>query len=126
MLGFFLKLVSGWKLLTNPTKSSILAVAMVLDTSLCFFRKPSNAICFIIKFNIRSQIRTLWKYCHVQRERDDKNKKILGREFMPLSQKYEEYWSFPFSHDVILKQNYIVIFILSSLVNICQNHNGLY
>ena len=43
MLRFFVKSVSGWKLLNNATKSSNLAVAMVLDTSLCiFFRKPSN------------------------------------------------------------------------------------
>ena len=43
MLGFFVKLVSGWKLLTSATKSSILAVTMVLDTSQCFITKPSSA-----------------------------------------------------------------------------------
>ena len=40
-----------------------------------------------------NQIRTLWKQCHVQRERDNKNMKICqfwGKGFMSLSQKYEE------------------------------------
>ena len=38
----------------------------------------------------------------------------------------KEYGNFPFSQDIILKQNYIVIFISLSLVNICQNFIGLY
>ena len=82
---------SVWKLITNATKSFILDVTMVLDTTLCFFRKPSNATCFIIHFTMCSQIRALWNCCHVQRERDDKNMKIChfwARGFM--SQKYEE------------------------------------
>ena len=54
-----------------------------------------------------------------------------GMEFMLLSQKYEErvrkeYGNFPFSHDIISKQNYIVIFISLSFVNICQNYVGIY
>ena len=56
---------------TNATISSILAVAMVLGTSVFFFRKSSNA-CFIIYFNMCRQIRILCKLCHGQRERDDK------------------------------------------------------
>ena len=31
-----------------------------------------------------------------------------------------------FSQDIMLKQNYMVIFISLSLVNICQNYIGLY
>ena len=38
-----------------------------------------------------------------------------GREFMSLSMK-KEYRNFPFSHDTVLKQNHIVIFISLSLV----------
>ena len=37
----------------------------------------------------------------------------------------KEYGNFPFSHDIILKQNYIVIFTSLSLINICQNYIGL-
>ena len=58
MLLFFVKLVSGWKLLSNATKNTNIGV--------------------------------------------------------------------PFSHDIILKQNYITILISLSLVNICQNYTGLY
>ena len=48
-----------------------------------------------------------------------------GREFVSLCQKYEkEYGNFPFSNDIILNQNYIVIFISLSLVKICQNYIG--
>ena len=37
------------------------------------------------------------------------------------------YGNFSFSHDIILKQNYIVVtFISLSLVNICQKCIGLY
>ena len=47
---------------------------------------------------------------------------IWGKGFMSLSQKYEErVRKFPF-----LVQNYIVIFISLSLVNICHNYIGLY
>ena len=131
MLGFFVKLVSGWKLLPNVTKSSNLTVVMVLDTSLQFYRKPSSATCFIIYFNMYSQIKTLWKQCHVQRERDDTNMKIcqyLGKEFMChwVKSMKKVYANFSFSRDINLKQNYIVIFILLSLVNICQNYIALY
>ena len=38
----------------------------------------------------------------------------------------QESGHFPFSHDIILKQNYIDIFIWLSLVIICQNYIGLY
>ena len=38
----------------------------------------------------------------------------------------KENTNIPFSRDIILKQNYIVMFIsLLSLVNICQNYIGL-
>ena len=59
-LAQFVKLFNGYKL-TNVPKGSILAVAMVLDTStsLCFFRKPFNATCLIICFNMCSHIMTL-------------------------------------------------------------------
>ena len=130
MLRFSLKLVSSWKLLTNATKSNILAVTMVLDISLCFFRKPSNATSFIIYFNMYSQTITLWKKYHVQRERDDNDMKICkfwGRELMSLSLKDKQrVRKFSFSHGIILGQNYIVIFISLSLVNSCQNYIELY
>ena len=93
MLRCFVKVVIDWNLVTNATNSSVVDVAMVLDTCLCFFRKSSNATCFIIYFNMWSQIRTLWKQFPVQRERDDKNMKICqfwSMGFMSLSQKYEE------------------------------------
>ena len=50
----------------------------------------SNATFVLTYFNSCSQIRTLCKKCHVQRERYDKNMKIWGRRFLSLSQKYEE------------------------------------
>ena len=39
-----------------------------------------------------------------------------------------EYGNFPFLYlyDIILQQNYIVIFVSFSLLNICQNYIGLY
>ena len=90
----YLKSSNRSKLLNNATRSSILAVTMVLDKSLCFFRKPPNATCFIIYFNMCSQIRTLWKQCqNVQRKKHEKIIKICqfwGTEFVSLSQKYEE------------------------------------
>ena len=48
---------------------------------------------------------------------------------MSLNQNMKkEYGNFPFLYlyDIILKQNYIVIFISFSLLNICQNYIGLY
>ena len=65
---------------------------MVLNTSLCFFRKPSNVTCFIIYFNIYSQIRTNVTF---KREGMIKIQKlsILGQGViwvMLLSQKYED------------------------------------
>ena len=46
---------------------------------------------------------------------------------MTLSQKYEKrVRKFSFFAHVILKQNYIVMFISLSLANICQNYTGLY
>ena len=130
MLGFFVKLVSRWKLIANETKSSILDVGIILDTSLCFFRKASNATCFIIHFNICSQIRTLWKWCHVQRKRGNKITKFVyfgaGNSYHWDRSMKNDYENFPFSNDINLKQNYIVIFVLLSLVSICQNYIGLY
>ena len=50
-----------------------------------------------------------------------------GKEFMSLSQSMmEEYINFPFSHNIILKQNYFVILIVLSFINNCQNYIGLY
>ena len=92
MSGFFVKLVSSWNLLIYTAELFILAAVMVLDKSLCFFRKNSNATCFIIHFNMCSQISALWKL-FIQRESDDKNmeiSKFWGKEFMSLTQKYEE------------------------------------
>ena len=65
---------------------------MVLNTSLCFFRKPSNATCFIIYFNIYSQIRTNVTF---KREGMIKIQKlsILAQgviSVMLLSQKYKD------------------------------------
>ena len=49
-----------------------------------------------------------------------------GREIMPLTQKYEErVWKFSFLARYHLKQNYIVIFISLSLVNLSRNYIGL-
>ena len=129
MLEFFVKLVSCWKLPANATKSSILAFAMVLDKSLCFFQKTFYITCFIIYFNMCSQVRTL-----------SKNVTFQGRgmikiwAFVNVGPENLCHWvrnikkgygHFPFSHDIILMQNYVIIFILSSLVNICQNYIGL-
>ena len=48
-------------------------------------------------------------------------------QFGAGSQKYEErVQNSAFSHDIILKQNCIVIFMLFSFINICQNYIGLY
>ena len=77
---------------------SISAVVMVLDTSLCYFRKPSNVTCFIIY---------------------DKNMKISqfwDNGFMSLSQKYEERvrkFSFLIQHHFkaeLYRYIYIIIF----------------
>ena len=117
LLAFFVKLDSGWKLLTNATKRSILAVAIVLDKSLCFFRKPSNANCFKIFFNMCSQIR----------ERNDTNMKICqfwGKEFISLSQKYKEQerkFSFLAGHIVIfgkhLSEFYWILLMCFEILN---------
>ena len=48
---------------------------------------------------------------------------------MSLSPKDEEglkYINFPFSHDIVLEQNHIAMFISLSLINICQNYIGFY
>ena len=59
------------------------------------------------------------------------NCQFWGREFMSLSQNIvrsikKVYENCPFSHDIILKQSYIVMLISFSLVNICQNYIGLF
>ena len=119
MLGFFVKLFSGRKLITNARKSVILDVTMALDTSPCFFKKPSNAPCFIIYFNFWSQIRALWKYCHVQREMMKKIWQFVnfgaGNSCHWVRSMKKEYRNFPFLHDSILKQNYILGKCLSEL-----------
>ena len=88
-LGFFVKLVSGRKPITNATESSILVVTMALDTSQCFFfseklpmqppvgaGRKFNILC---TFNLRlvstGLFRKLFKY--VQSNKD--SLKIMSR-----------------------------------------------
>ena len=81
MLSFFVKLVSGWQLLTNDRKSSVLASAMVLDTSLLFQKTfqcslSQNLFYYVLsnkdslKIISRSKGEVWWRY---------KNLSILGQ-----------------------------------------------
>ena len=80
MLKFFMKLGSCWKPLTNATRSSILAVAMVLNTSLCLFRKISSATCFMILY-VQSNKDSLKIMSRSKGEkRDHKNMKSVNFE----------------------------------------------
>ena len=66
----------------------------------------------------RSKGEGLWKY---------ENWLILGQGIHVAEWSLKkEYGNFPFSHDIILKQNYIVKFISLSLVNTCQNYIRLF
>ena len=47
-----------------------------------------------------------------------------GNSFHEVRNMKKRYGIFPFSHEIILKQNYIVIFISLSLVNLSQNYIG--
>ena len=77
-----------------------------------------------------SQVRTLCKQSHVQREMNDKNMEIgqyWVREFMSLSQKYERVRNFSFFAGHNCKVELCCyIFIVIFVVNICQNYIGLY
>ena len=49
-----------------------------------------------------------------------------GNSYQWVRSMKNEFGNFLFSHENILKQNYTVIFISLSLINICQNFIGLY
>ena len=102
---------------------------MVLDTSLWFFRKLSNATCFIINFNMCSQVTTLWNNVTFKEIGMIKIWKFVSFKIEDscdwVRSMKKVYRNFPFRHDIILWQNYIVIFRSLSLVNICQSYIGL-
>ena len=67
MLVFFVKLISGRKLLTNAIKNSILAVTMVLQTSLCFsFQKTFQCNLFHSLFwylqSNKNSLKIFWRH----------------------------------------------------------------